>query len=70
MQLDAYKSFNVAVERFFRTIKAELIWRRPWETRRQAFMAIYEYINGVYNPRRQPSELGRKSPDAFEREVA
>ncbi|MEP2642251.1 IS3 family transposase, partial [Roseobacter sp.] len=38
---------------FFKTIKAELIWRRSWETRRQAEMAIFEYINGFYNPRRR-----------------
>ena len=37
---------NAAVETFFKTIKAELIWRHPWETRRKAEMAIFEYING------------------------
>jgi hypothetical protein len=55
---------NAAVETFFKTIKAELIWRHSWETRRQAEMAIFpshrlqtndcrsmEYINGFYNPR-------------------
>ena len=31
---------NSAVETFFKTIKAELIWRRSWETRRQPEMAI------------------------------
>ena len=37
---------NAAVETFFKTIKAELIWRRSWATRRQTEMAIFEYING------------------------
>lgn len=37
---------NAAVETFFKTIKAELIWRRSWETRQQAGMAIFESING------------------------
>ena len=55
---------------FFKTIKAELIWRRSWETRRQAEMAIFEYINGFYNPRRRHSALGWKSPVAFKRKVA
>lgn len=59
---------NAAVETFFKTIKAELIWRRSWETRRQAETAIFEYINGFYNPRRRYS--GWKSPVAFERKVA
>jgi transposase InsO family protein len=61
---------NAAVETFFKTIKAELIWRRSWETRRQAEMAIFEYINGFYNPRRRHSALGCKSPVAFKRKVA
>ena len=42
---------NAAVETFFQMIKAELIWRQSWATRRQAEMAIFEYINdGVDAP--------------------
>jgi transposase InsO family protein len=54
------------VERFFKSIKAELIWRNRWDTRRQAEGAIFQYINGFYNPRRYHSSLGGKSPLAFE----
>jgi len=61
---------NAAVETFFKTIKAELIWRRSWETRRHAEAAIFQYINGFYNSRRRHSTLGGKSPLAFERQVA
>jgi len=61
---------NAAVETFFKTIKAELIWRRTWQTRRQAEVAIFEYINGFYNPRRRHSTLGGKSPIQFERKAA
>lgn len=61
---------NAAVETFFKTIKAELIWRQSWPTRRAAELAIFEYINGFYNPRRRHSALGWKSPVAFERKVA
>lgn len=74
---------NSAVETFFKTIKAELIWRRSWQTRREAQVAIFashglqanhcqpvEYINGFYNPRRRHSALGWKSPVAFEKKVA
>jgi len=67
---DHLKSLNAAVEAFFKTIKAELIWRHTWETRRKAEIAIFEYINGFYNPRRRHSALGWKSPVAFERKVA
>ncbi len=61
---------NSAVEAFFKTIKAELIWRGSWQTRREAQLAIFQYINGFYNPRRRHSALGWKSPVAFERKVA
>ena len=58
------------VETFLKTIEAELIWGHPWETRRKAKMAIFEYINGFYNSRRRHSPLGWKSPVACERKVA
>ena len=61
---------NAAVETFFKTLKAELIWRNTWQTRRQVEMALFEYINGFYNPRRRHSTLGGKSPLAFERLAA
>jgi transposase InsO family protein len=61
---------NSIVENFFKSLKAELIWRQKWETRRQAEGAIIQYINGFYNPRRQHSSLGWKSPLAFERMAA
>ncbi len=42
---------NAAMETFFKTIKAELIWRHSWPTRRAAEIAIFEYINdGVDAP--------------------
>lgn len=61
---------NAAVETFFKTIKAELLWQRSWPTRRSAELAIFEYVNGFYNPRRRHSALGWKSPLAFERKAA
>lgn len=61
---------NAVVETFFKTLKAELIWRNTWTTRRQTEIALFEYINGFYNPRRRHSTLGGKSPLAFERRAA
>ena len=57
---------NAVVETFFKTIKAELVWRQSWPTRRHAHAAIFQYINGFYNPRRRHSSLGYQSPLAFE----
>jgi transposase InsO family protein len=61
---------NSMFETFFKSIKTELIWRNKWDTRRQAEGAIFQYINGFYNPRRRHSSLGGKSPLAFERKAA
>jgi len=64
------RSINDVVEAFFKTIKAELAWRRTWETRHQAETTIFQYISGFYNLRRRHSALGGKSPLAFERKAA
>ena len=61
---------NASVETFFKSLKAELIWRQRWPTRRQAEAAIFQYINGFYNSRRRHSYLGGISPLAFETKVA
>jgi putative transposase len=61
---------NSAVESFLKSLKAELIWRRNWQTRREVEVALFEYINGFYNPRRKHSALGWKSPVAFEQRAA
>jgi putative transposase len=61
---------NASVETFFKSLKAELIWRQKWPTRRQAEAAIFQYINGFYNTRRRHSYLGGISPLAFEAKVA
>lgn len=60
---------NAAVETFFKTIKAELIWQRQWQTRQQLEVALGQYIDGFYNPRRRHSTLGGKSPIAFEQKA-
>ena len=61
---------NASVETFFKSLKAELIWRQSWPTRRQAEAAIFQYINGFYNTRRRHSYLGGISPLALKAKVA
>lgn len=63
-------SDNSAVESFFKSLKAELVWRRKWQTRREVEVAHFEYIIGYHNPRRKHSALGWKSPVAFEQRAA
>lgn len=57
---------NAMVETVFKTIKSELIWRTAFATRDQASVAIGQYIEGFYNPRRRHSSLGYVSPVTFE----
>jgi len=61
---DAYD--NAAAESFISTIKEEWIKRHRYETRDQARLSIFRYIETFYNPRRRHSALGYRSPDVFE----
>jgi putative transposase len=62
---DAYD--NAMAESFFASLECELIDRRSFQTKSEARMALFSYIEGWYNPRRRHSALGRISPVNFER---
>jgi len=61
---------NAMVETFFKTLKAELVWRTVFQSRAEATDAIGRYIDGFYNPVRRHSALDFKSPLHFERLAA
>jgi putative transposase len=61
---------NAVCETFHASLKKERIYRQSWPTRAAARTAIFEYIEGWYNPRRRHSTLGYRSPIEFEREHA
>lgn len=61
---DAYD--NAVAESFFATLQTELLDRRSWATRRQLATAIFDYVEGFYNPRRRHSTLGYLSPTDYE----
>ncbi len=61
---------NALAERFFATLKRELVDRRPWPTRRAARQAIFEWIEVFYNRQRIHSALNYRSPVAFESALA
>jgi len=61
---------NAVCETFHASIKKERIYRRSWPTRAEARTAVFEYIEGWYNPRRRHSTLGYLSPAEYERDHA
>ena len=58
---------NAMAESFFATLECELIDRRSFRTRAEAMRALFDFIEGWYNPRRRHSALGYLSPNDFER---
>lgn len=59
---------NAVCETFHASLKKEKIYRQSWPTRAAARTAIFEYIEGWYNPRRRHSTLGYLSPIQFEQQ--
>lgn len=58
---------NAVVESFFNSLKSELILQ-DFETKDQAKIEIFEYIEVFYNRERLHSSLGYRSPYEFEKE--
>ena len=56
-------------ESFFATLECELIDRCVWRTQAEARMAIFEFIEGWYNPHRRHSRLGYHRPMDYERQT-
>ena len=57
---------NAVMESFFGTLKTELIYHEKYQTRAQARLSIFEYIEVFYNRRRRHSAIGYQSPESFE----
>lgn len=57
---DAYD--NALAEAFFATLEVELLMRQTFATRRAAHLALFEHIEGFYNPHRRHSALRNLSP--------
>lgn len=58
---------NAVVESFFKSIKAELGKQRRFDTKQEAKLALFEYIEIYYNRKRLHSTLGYRSPEEFEK---
>jgi putative transposase len=59
---------NAMCESFFATLECELLDRRHFRTQVEARMAVFEFIEGWYNPHRRHSALDYLSPINYEKE--
>jgi putative transposase len=63
---DAYD--NAMCESFFATLECELLDRCRFKTQADARRAVFEFIEGFYNPCRRHSSIGYLSPVDYERQ--
>ena len=56
---------NAITETFFHTLKTELVYFENYQTREEARLSVFEYIEVFYNRQRRHSALGYKSPIDF-----
>ena len=64
---------NATVEACWATLKRELAWihaTKTWPTRTALRSALFDYIEGFYNPERIQQRLGQRSPINFEQDSA
>jgi len=58
---------NALIESFWSTMQRELLDRSTWASRAELSSAMFEWIEGFYNPTRRHTALGNLSPVEFER---
>jgi putative transposase len=58
---------NAMAESFFATLECELLDRRRFATQVEARLAVFEFIEGWYNPHRRHSALDYESPISYEK---
>jgi len=57
---------NAMAESFFATLECECLDRQRFKTQAEARMAVFDFIEGFYNPHRRHSGLGNLSPLNYE----
>ncbi len=57
---------NAITETFFHTLKTELVYFENYQTREEARLSIFEYIEVFYNRQRRHSAIDYKTPVEFE----
>jgi transposase InsO family protein len=61
---------NAPVESFFATLKRERVYHRRYQTREEARVDLFQYLEVWYNRKRRHSSLGYLSPADYEKQNA
>jgi putative transposase len=61
---------NAMCESFNATLECELLVKRRFKNQREAALAVFDFIEGFYNPRRRHTAIGSISPMEFERRMS
>jgi len=60
---------NAMCESFNATLECELLATHRLKTPRKAAVAVFNFMEGFYNPRRRHTAIGNISPVEFERRM-
>ncbi len=60
---------NAVAESFFKTLKIEWVYKHRYQTRNQAELSVFQWIETWYNKKRLHSALGLKSIEKIEQQM-
>lgn len=61
---------NAMCESFNATLECELLVRHRFRDQREASLAVFDFIEGFYNPQRRHTSIGMLSPAEYERRMS
>ena len=61
---------NAMCESFNAILECELLVTRRFKNQREAALAVFDFIEGFYNPRRRHTSIGNISPMEFEKRMS
>ena len=61
---------NAMCESFNATLECELLVKSRFKDRREAALAVFQFIEGWYNPHRRHTSIGMLSPAEYERRIS
>jgi putative transposase len=60
---------NAVAESFFKSLKKECVYRNKYQTKNEAKLSVFQWIETWYNTNRRHSSLGYKSIREFEKSI-